>query len=62
VQLFLKNKIHFFAKNDCEIQVCTKLVCALYAIKYGNCNIRAEQKNLFMKEKEQSEIQSKPKV
>ena len=25
----------FFAKNHCEIQVCTILVCALYSIKYG---------------------------
>ncbi len=28
-------KIRFFAKNHCEIQVCTILVCALYSIKYG---------------------------
>ncbi len=26
----------FFAKNHCEIQVRTILVCALYSIKYGN--------------------------
>jgi hypothetical protein len=25
----------FFAKNHCEIQVRTILVCALYSIKYG---------------------------
>jgi hypothetical protein len=36
VKLFLKNKNKiFFAKNHCEIQVHTILVCALCAIKYG---------------------------
>jgi hypothetical protein len=35
VKLFLKNKNNFFAKNQCEIQLSTKLVCALYSIKYG---------------------------
>ncbi len=36
VKLFLKNKIFFFAKNHCEIQVHAILVRALYTIKYGN--------------------------
>jgi hypothetical protein len=27
-----------FAKNHCEIQVRTLLVCALYSIKYGICS------------------------
>jgi hypothetical protein len=31
-----KLKIYFFAKNHCEIQVRTILVCSLYSIKYGN--------------------------
>jgi hypothetical protein len=35
VKLLLKNKNNFFAKNHCEIQLCTILVCALYPIKYG---------------------------
>jgi hypothetical protein len=35
VKLFLKNRNNFFAKNHCEIQVRTILVCALYLIKYG---------------------------
>ncbi len=35
VKLFLKNKINFFAKNHCEIQLHTILVCALYLIKYS---------------------------
>jgi hypothetical protein len=30
-----KIKINFFAKNHCEIQVHTLLVCAIYSIKYG---------------------------
>ncbi len=34
VKLFLKHKQYFFAKNHCEIQVHTILVCALYSIKY----------------------------
>jgi hypothetical protein len=34
VKLFLKNKINFFAKNHCEIQVRTILVGPLYAIEY----------------------------
>ncbi len=29
-EIILKNKIIFFAKNHCEIQVRTILVCALY--------------------------------
>ncbi len=29
-------KLIFFAKIHCEIQVRTILVCALYSIKYGN--------------------------
>jgi hypothetical protein len=33
-KLFFKNDF-FFAKNHCEIQVSTILVCALYSIKYG---------------------------
>jgi hypothetical protein len=36
LKLFLKNKINFFAKNHCQIQVHTILVCALYSIKYSN--------------------------
>ncbi len=36
--LLLKIKIIFFAKNHCEIQVSTILVCALYSIKYGSSN------------------------
>ena len=32
-----------FVKNNCEIQVRTILVCALYSIKYGNiCNVSAK--------------------
>ncbi len=31
-----KIKIIFFAKNHCEIQVRTILVCTLDSIKYGN--------------------------
>ncbi len=34
MKLFLKNKNNSFAKNHCEIQVCTILVCTLYSIKY----------------------------
>jgi hypothetical protein len=34
-KLFLKNKNIIFAKNNCEIQMCTILVCALYSIKYN---------------------------
>ncbi len=37
VKLLLKNKN--FAKNHCEIQVRTILVCALYSIKYGTCKL-----------------------
>jgi hypothetical protein len=33
----LKN--NFFAKNHCEIQVGTILVCALYPIKYGTFDL-----------------------
>ena len=35
MKYFLKNKNNFFAKNHCEVQACTILVCALYSIKYG---------------------------
>ncbi len=35
MRLFLKNKNNFFAKNHCEIQVRTILVCTLYSIEYG---------------------------
>jgi hypothetical protein len=35
LKLFLKNNNKNFAKNYCEIQVGTILVCALYSIKYG---------------------------
>jgi hypothetical protein len=35
VKSFLKNKNIFFAKNHCEIQVPTVLVCALYSVKYS---------------------------
>jgi hypothetical protein len=31
----LKSKNNFFAKNHCEIQVRTILLCTLYSIKYG---------------------------
>jgi hypothetical protein len=34
-EIILKNKLIFFAKNHCEIQVSTIHVCALYSIKYG---------------------------
>jgi hypothetical protein len=33
-EIFLKNRIIFFVKNHCEIQMCNILVCALYSIKY----------------------------
>jgi hypothetical protein len=33
-----KLKIFFFAKNHCEIQVRTMLICAFYSIKSGNCS------------------------
>jgi hypothetical protein len=33
--IFLKTKIVVFAKNHCEFQVHTVLVCTLYTIKYG---------------------------
>jgi hypothetical protein len=36
VKLFFKIKITFFAKNHCEFQVRTILVCTLYSIKYGS--------------------------
>ncbi len=36
MKLFLKNKNNFFAKNHCEIQVHTILVCTLYSIKNSN--------------------------
>jgi hypothetical protein len=39
-EIILKNKNNFFAKNHCEIQVRTILVCTLYLIKYGNCDIK----------------------
>ncbi len=35
VKLFLKNKNILLAKNHCEMQVLTILVCTLYSIKYG---------------------------
>ena len=35
-EVILKEKLIFFAKNHCEIQVRTILVCALYSIKYLN--------------------------
>jgi hypothetical protein len=41
LKLFLNNKNKFFAKNHCEIQVRTILVCALYSIKYRNFLILA---------------------
>ncbi len=34
-ETILENKINFFAKNHCEIQVHIILVRALYLIKYG---------------------------
>ncbi len=34
-EIILENKIIFFAKNQCEIQVHTILVCTLSSIKYG---------------------------
>ena len=34
-EIILKNKNNIFAKNHCEIKVCTILVCTLYSIKYG---------------------------
>jgi hypothetical protein len=34
-EIFLENKINFFDKNYCEIQVRTILVCTLYLIKCG---------------------------
>ncbi len=35
-KIILENKNNFFfAKNHCEIQVRTTLLCALYSIKYG---------------------------
>ncbi len=40
--IILENKINFFAKNHCEIQVCTIHIHALYAIKYG---IKRESKS-----------------
>jgi hypothetical protein len=43
---FLKIKKKIFAKNHCEIQVRTLLVCALYSIKYGTPNFY--QKVLLM--------------
>ena len=35
-EIILENKNKIFAKNHCEIQVHTLLVCALYLIKYSN--------------------------
>jgi hypothetical protein len=32
MELFLKINVNFFAKNHCEIQVRTILVCTLYSI------------------------------
>ncbi len=34
-EIILENKNNFFAKNHCEIQERTILVCTLYSIKYG---------------------------
>jgi hypothetical protein len=39
----LENKIIFFAKNHCEIQVRAILVCTSYSIKYGIL----KSKNIF---------------
>jgi hypothetical protein len=33
-KITLEKQKYFFAKNHCEIQLCTILVCALYSIKY----------------------------
>ncbi len=33
-EIILEKKL---PKNNCEVQVRTILVCALYSIKYGNC-------------------------
>jgi hypothetical protein len=35
-EIILEIKKYFFAKNQCEIQVRTLLVCTLYLIKYGH--------------------------
>jgi len=34
-EIILDKQNYFFAKNHCEIQVRTILVCTLYSIKYG---------------------------
>jgi hypothetical protein len=41
-EIILKNKINFFDKNYCEIQVFTILVCELYSIKYGKLGLRGK--------------------
>ncbi len=41
MKLFLKNRIIFLAKNHCEIQVRTILVCTLFLIKYGTLFVSA---------------------
>jgi hypothetical protein len=37
VKLFLKNKLIFFAKKHCEIQVRTILVCTLWCLVHAIC-------------------------
>jgi hypothetical protein len=36
-EIILEKKINIFAKNCCEIQGQTILVCTLYSIKYSIC-------------------------
>jgi hypothetical protein len=38
-EIILEKSKYFFPKNHWEIQVQTILVCTLYSIKYGNCQI-----------------------
>ncbi len=38
-EIILEMKNNFFAKNHCEIQVRTILVCTLYSIKYSMCRL-----------------------
>jgi hypothetical protein len=45
VKFFLKNKINFFAKNQCEVQVRTILICTLCLIKYGKYNYRNDRRD-----------------
>ncbi len=35
-EIILENKNNVFARNHCEIQVRTILICSLYSIKYDN--------------------------